>query len=337
MRYILPSARIALLTLAFFIMCAKLTSAQNRVVTYLNKQMQVVAEKDSAMYIRVLSPGDGTSAPYNLLEQYTTGEVYRKGKAYFYRDRLKLIGLVSSYQKDGRKISDLRFNAQGIPEGLNSYYHKNGKLKMEVDIPAAVPGARPGEMPLPKLISFYDSLGTPMVTQGTGHVIDANENFETSEGDYQDGYREGIWKGTFLNGKYQYQERFEKGKLLKGTSTDSSGTEITYVHIREQPEYPGGMKAFYAYVGAAYYYPPEAKKQQLDGTVLLGFVVDTLGKPVEIKVLQDLGLGTGEEALKVLQNSPPWKPGKWRGIPVRVSYTIPIRLNLSRRQPGTQP
>ncbi|WP_345231523.1 hypothetical protein [Olivibacter ginsenosidimutans] len=59
----LPHAiKIPVFMMALLVTCAKPASAQNRVVTYLNKRMEVVAEKDSAMYIRLLSPGDSASA-----------------------------------------------------------------------------------------------------------------------------------------------------------------------------------------------------------------------------------------------------------------------------------
>lgn len=48
-----------------------------------------------------------------------------------------------------------------------------------------------------------------------------------------------------------------------------------------------------------------------------------------LKVEQDLGYGTGEEAIRVLKRAKKWSPGIMRGVPVRVQYSIPIRLDMT--------
>jgi len=99
-------------------------------------------------------------------------------------------------------------------------------------------------------------------------------------------------------------------------------------NIEVQPEYPGGMDKFYEYVGRSYNYPAAAKEQGVSGRVILNFVVEKDVSLTDIKVMRDLGMGTGEEAIIVLKKSKKWNPGIHNGRPVRVSYTIPIVLNL---------
>ncbi|MGH2623260.1 MAG: energy transducer TonB, partial [Sphingobacterium sp.] len=155
-----------------------------------------------------------------------------------------------------------------------------------------------------------------------------NDDGDSEEGEYKDGYKEGNWKGTFLKKKYRYTEHYKQCRLLKGTSIDSTGQEVQYSKVKERPEYPGGMQNLYRFIGMNYRYPRQAYQQGASGAVILSFIVDTLGKPVEITILQDAGHGTGEEGVRVLRGSPKWVPGKLRGIPVRVSYSVPIHLNL---------
>jgi len=303
---------------------------QDQIVTYLNKDKHIVAEKDSADYIRILIPSEKPEAPYNLTEQYKTGEVYRKGTARFSHDRVTLVGLVVTYQRDGKKISE-EYYKNGTLEGSCSYYYKNGNLKSEMLMSRRVGEAKDNlevDMPPPKLVSFYDSLGTQLVKNGNGHVFEVNDDHDSEEGAYKNGYKDGPWKGTFLKGKYRYTERYEQGRLLEGTSVDSVGKEVKYSKVEERPKFPDGMMALYRFIGMNYRYPRQAYQQGVSGAVLLSFVVDTLGNPVEIKILQDVGLGTGEEGVRVLRASPKWVPGKLRGIPVRVSYSVPIHLNL---------
>ncbi|WP_207535812.1 TonB family protein [Desertivirga arenae] len=93
------------------------------------------------------------------------------------------------------------------------------------------------------------------------------------------------------------------------------------------PEYPGGLDKFYSYIGQTYKYPQAAKEKGIQGRLILNFVIGTDGSLNDIKVLRDLGYGTGEEAVRVLQSSPKWNAGIKAGKPVRVSYTIPIVVN----------
>ena len=60
----------------------------------------------------------------------------------------------------------------------------------------------------------------------------------------------------------------------------------------------------------------------------MAFVIDVDGSIIELKVLKDLGYGTGEEAIRVLKESPKWIPGEQNGQPVRVKYALPIALNI---------
>ncbi|MXV51625.1 TonB family protein [Pedobacter sp. HMF7647] len=113
---------------------------------------------------------------------------------------------------------------------------------------------------------------------------------------------------------------------------EAAVTEDNGVHdfasVEVLPEFPGGMNKFYDYVGKKYRYPAQAQEQGVSGRVTVSFIVEKDGSLTDIKVLRDLGMGTGEEAVRLLKSSPKWKPGIQNGRPVRVAYTIPIMLNL---------
>lgn len=98
--------------------------------------------------------------------------------------------------------------------------------------------------------------------------------------------------------------------------------------IEKMPDFPGGMPKFYAYVGKNYVYPAAAREQGVSGRLIMSFVVEKDGSLTDIKVLRDLGMGTGEEAVRLLKKAPKWSPGVQNGRPVRVQYTLPIMLNL---------
>jgi protein TonB len=96
--------------------------------------------------------------------------------------------------------------------------------------------------------------------------------------------------------------------------------------IEVKPEFPGGMEKFYAYVGKNYRAPEE---EGLKGKVYVTFVVEKDGSLTDIKVLRDIGFGTGKEAIRVLTKCPRWNPGVQNGKPVRVLYSLPITIQTA--------
>ncbi len=105
-------------------------------------------------------------------------------------------------------------------------------------------------------------------------------------------------------------------------SSDSVALPNSSVDVK--PEFPGGIPAFYQFI-AKHYKKPKAAKD-IKGRLILNFVIDPKGKVTDIKVIRDLGHGTGEEAIRVLKKSPRWLPGRQNGQFVRVQYSLPLVL-----------
>lgn len=89
------------------------------------------------------------------------------------------------------------------------------------------------------------------------------------------------------------------------------------------PQFPGGMQKFYNFIGKKFKAP---RNKNIQGKILVEFIIDSDGTLGNIKVLRDIGHGTGEEAIRVLKKSPKWIPGKQDGKPVRVMYSLPIAI-----------
>jgi len=79
-------------------------------------------------------------------------------------------------------------------------------------------------------------------------------------------------------------------------------------------------------------YPEEAKKNKVEGTAVVTFIVDRTGLITEPQLKRDPGSGCGEAAVAVVMqmNDLPerWTPGMQRGQPVSVQYTLPIKFRL---------
>ena len=96
--------------------------------------------------------------------------------------------------------------------------------------------------------------------------------------------------------------------------------------IEVKPEFPGGLSEFYNFIAANFKTPNVAG---LYGKIYLSFVNEKDGSVADFKVLRDIGYGTGQEAIRVLEMSPKWKPGSHNDIPVRVQYQLPINIGAN--------
>jgi protein TonB len=104
--------------------------------------------------------------------------------------------------------------------------------------------------------------------------------------------------------------------------------EQIFTIVEEMPSFPGGEAALMKFLGNNIKYPAIAKDAGIQGTVFVTFVVDEDGNVKDVKVLRSIGGGCDEEAIRVVQSMPKWKPGKQRGKAVKVQYNLPIRFTL---------
>lgn len=98
--------------------------------------------------------------------------------------------------------------------------------------------------------------------------------------------------------------------------------------IDEHPEYPGGEKAMYDFLGKNIRYPDRAKNIGITGTVYLSFVIDEFGGVRDVQIARGIGGGCDEEAARVVKSMKRWKPGKQAGRAVKVRYQLPIQFEL---------
>ena len=108
--------------------------------------------------------------------------------------------------------------------------------------------------------------------------------------------------------------------------------DTSYSKVDVMPSPKDGMKAFYQFIGQNYKYPKAAIDAKIEGRLLIQFVVEKDGSLTDIKVLRDLGHGTGDEAVRMLKSAPKWIPGIQNGKPVRVQFTLPLQLNQPKLQ-----
>lgn len=116
------------------------------------------------------------------------------------------------------------------------------------------------------------------------------------------------------------------GDLDKGVEAPDN-TVYNSAGLQVQPEFPGGIQAFYGYVMKNFRTPE--LEQDMQAKIYVSFVVEKDGTLTAIKVLRDPGYGLGKEAERVLKSlKTKWSPGIQNGKPVRASYNLPITINI---------
>ena len=98
--------------------------------------------------------------------------------------------------------------------------------------------------------------------------------------------------------------------------------------VEETAAPKGGMQAFYDFVGKKLKYPAQARRMGTEGKVFVQFVINKDGTISDVVAIKGIGAGCDEEAVRIIQTSPPWSPGKQRGKPVKQRMVLPITFKL---------
>lgn len=107
-----------------------------------------------------------------------------------------------------------------------------------------------------------------------------------------------------------------------------------YSVVEEMPEYPGGMKAFVNYLKRKLVYPPQAKKENIEGVVAVQFVVEKDGRITSPTIVRSLRADMDSAALTAIRNMPNWIPAREHGMRVRCKYSVPVQFKIERPKPA---
>ena len=98
--------------------------------------------------------------------------------------------------------------------------------------------------------------------------------------------------------------------------------------VEQMPEYPGGLPELMKYISMNVHYPEAAMKTGTQGRVVVRFIVEEDGTVSDARVVQRVSDELDAEALRVVSAMPKWTPGRQKGQPVRVKYTMPVTFRL---------
>lgn len=100
----------------------------------------------------------------------------------------------------------------------------------------------------------------------------------------------------------------------------------------KMPHPQGGFSELFKYLRSCINYPPPAKKENIEGRVILTFIVEKDGSLTDIRVAKSVHPMLDEEAVRVVSTMPNWEPGEEDGNPVRVKFTLPITFRLDDKK-----
>ena len=104
--------------------------------------------------------------------------------------------------------------------------------------------------------------------------------------------------------------------------------EEVFRSVEQMPQFPGGEAALMKYLQSHINYPPMAAENNVQGRVVVQFVVDKTGRVGEVKVVRSVDKDLDKEAIRVVKSLPKFTPGRQNGQPVRVWYTLPVTFKL---------
>jgi TonB family protein len=318
-----------LLLTSTFLFVASLCLAQRQNVYFLKYNGKYVDIRDSADYIRIVREPDSGSVDYNVFEFYISGKKKLVGKSVSI-DPPRFTGPCVSYYASGfrQQLSNYK---NGSKAGDETNFYPNGKLYQQLSYPensALRDGMRDDYL----IIASLDSLGNPQVTDGNGYYKGYDNKFKyvNEEGNVKSGKRDGLWKGEFRDQHTAFTETYDNGKLINGTATTDDGKVTTYARARDvMPQFKGGIEGFARYLSNHIKYPDIARERNVQGRVILSFIVEKDGTLTDVKVSKSVADILDAEAVRVLKDSPKWIAGTSLGSPVRVHFSVPVNFALS--------
>ncbi|QIL74925.1 energy transducer TonB [Hymenobacter sp. HDW8] len=138
----------------------------------------------------------------------------------------------------------------------------------------------------------------------------------------------GEWLLYYADGKRKRREIYAAGERTTGECYDTQGQLIPFFEYQIMPTYPGGPQAFLQFIGANIHYAKKARRDNVEGLVHIGFIVDATGQVRNARVVKSVHPLVDAEALRVVQLASRWTPGQQDGKPVSVSFVVPITFRL---------
>ncbi|MBL7846304.1 MAG: energy transducer TonB [Cyclobacteriaceae bacterium] len=274
-----------------------------------------------ASYYRVVRMDPNDKVKLHV-EKYYLNDTLAEYSTFFDKYLYTRNGVFRLYYDNGRPRAEGNFQANQY-QGKWTRWYRNGQIKEVVTYDDD------GEPDFRKrLESFWDSLGNQLVTAGNGIYVGIGDDpvsYET--GQIANGFKEGIWKGHFSDGRLAFEEHYKRNKLVKGVSYDSVGKQYKYKKVMQLD-----LNSFYSHLVDNLVYPESARRQGISGLVIVQIIVQPDGH-IRSRVAKGLEPECDKMALLVVnQYKGTWMVMKSRGQFVRrkveQEFLLPVVFKL---------
>ena len=140
-----------------------------------------------------------------------------------------------------------------------------------------------------------------------------------------------VTNDTKIETEFDFSEFSEDIEIVQQIDVveEAAEDDAPFIIAEEMPKFQGGdLMKFRSWVQGKLKYPQIAQENGISGKVTLTFVIERDGSLTNIQVMQSPDRSLADEAVRVLQSSPKWTPGKQRNSPVRVRYTLPVEFRI---------
>jgi len=285
----------------------------------------LVNTRDSADYAMFILPPDPSdkNALYPVYEYYMNGKRRLTGMTHNQFYILTLEGPCMTFFENGKRKTLENYKG-GRPLGELITYYPNG----QVYTVEKYNDERAINTKYLLLMECRDSTGQILAENGTGKWLrlDADMKKVIEEGPVEKGIENGDWQ-IIINGE-QYPEHYANGE--RTTKLPQDTTAKVYTEVDVEPDFRGGMMAFYQFLARTIRYPAVDRENNKTGKVWVTFIVERDGSLTDVHVKETPSKTLGEEAVRSIKLSPRWMPGLAHGRVVRVQYTVPVNFTLAR-------
>jgi len=293
-----------------FLSIALITSiascAQKQEKIYYDKDWKGCS-KSKAEFYRIVNYDENGKPIGKIMDYFITGELQAEIEGALNIDKIdesksKYIGLSTGFYKSGKKQFEIIRDNQGIVVTRKSWF-ENGQFRRYKEYKDGNLNGKTQE---------WDEEGQILL-----------------DIDYTNGKKDGKLLSYWNNGNAKRNDEYKNGELISGKCFNIDGEEIPYFDYEIFPTFIGGEVEMAQFILKNIIYPEKARKKEIEGKVLVGFVVNIDGAISDVKIVQGVYEELDKEAYRVVKAMPNWTPGMQDGEAVRVYFTIPISFRLN--------
>lgn len=277
-----------------------------------------------------------SSGLYKGMDYYMTGSIKSAGLYLKYNGEFLKTGKFLFYHPNGKKSEEGIFiidtnQASSVRTGKWKYYYPDGRPLEEKIFLVSNDFLTVHSLTM----SYWDSTGNQTVVKGNGScqylkevVFDSIINKALFTGKVKDGKYDGQWTGQLNNGKIACHYYYQEGQLLAGKVYNSKGVTFSFDTLNSPAFYEGGEAELIRIYQANIKYPQLEMDNDIQGTVVVKFIVDEEGWLSEFTVIESVSFGLDTQALRAVSQFPRFRPKMVNGKRVKSEYTQSITFKL---------